>query len=185
MEHELFQSKLKSSVDGALVSSIIRSSSSGLNPHRTAAMELILERSIQERRERMFAKAKNSVRPDPTVQPKRASGAPNIPIQKVRPPAPAPVPQPPSQFLIDDFLSFMTRLPNLEASQGSSEDFVELACRRCNVKQLRRGLRSQSRIYCGLCSSGLKKGTEMKCVGCGTVGAGNVDACTGCHGKFK
>jgi len=77
MEHELFQSELKPSVDGALISGMIRSSSSGLHSHRAAAMELILERSIQERRERMLAKAKNSLRPDPTSQPK--SGAPDIP----------------------------------------------------------------------------------------------------------
>ena len=97
MEYELFRSKLKSSVDGAFVSDIIRSSSSGLNSHRTAAMELILERSIQERRERMSAKAKKSVQPDPTSQPKRTSEAPNVPIPEVKPPAPAPAPVPQQQ----------------------------------------------------------------------------------------
>ena len=70
MEHGLFQSRLKPSVDGALVSGIIRGSSSGLNSHRAAAIELILEGSIRERRERMFTKGKNSLRSDSTPQPK-------------------------------------------------------------------------------------------------------------------
>ena len=77
MEHELFQSVLKPLVDGALVSSMIRRSSSGLHSHRVAAMELIIERSIQERRETMLANAKKSLRPDPTPQPK--TGAQDVP----------------------------------------------------------------------------------------------------------
>ena len=85
MEHELFQSKLKSPIDAILISGIIRSSSSSLNSHRMATMELILERTIRERRERMFGKAKNSVRPDPTPQPKRASEVPSIPTPEVQP----------------------------------------------------------------------------------------------------
>ena len=84
MEHELFQSKLKASVDGALVSEMIRSSSSGLNSHRAAALELIIEKSIQEHRERMTRKAKDSLRPDPTPQPK--SEAPNIPTPQAHSP---------------------------------------------------------------------------------------------------
>ena len=55
MEHELFQSKLKPLVDRALISDAIESSSSGEHPHRAAAIELILERSIRDRRERVLA----------------------------------------------------------------------------------------------------------------------------------
>ena len=55
MEHELFQSKLKPLVDRALISDAIESSCSGEHPHRAAAIELILERSIQDRRERVLA----------------------------------------------------------------------------------------------------------------------------------
>jgi len=93
MEHELFQSELKPSVDGSLVSDIIRSTSSGTNSYRAAAMELIIERSIQERRERKFTKAENSVRPDPTPQPKIE--VLNTPAPQVRSPAPATASQPP------------------------------------------------------------------------------------------
>jgi len=216
MEYELFRTKLKPSVDGALVSDIIRNSSSGLSSHRTAAIELILERSIQERRERIsFVKAKNSGWSDLTIQPKRTSGAPGISIPEVQSPVPTPAPQLPPQSLANGATGFFANLamtvPKHEASQGSSalsepageikvaegeeqsadktnpptsEDFVELVCRRCNVKQLRGGLRGQSRICCGLCS-GTYKGAYMRCVGCRTMGVGNVDACTGCHGKFK
>jgi len=58
MEHELFQSKLKPLVDEASVLKMIRSISSGENSHRAAAVELVLERSVQERRKRMIAKVR-------------------------------------------------------------------------------------------------------------------------------
>jgi len=83
MGYELFRSKLKPSVGGALVSDILRSSSSGLNSHRTVVAELIIEGSIQERRERIFEKAKNSSRSDPIPQAKRTSEAPNTSIPEV------------------------------------------------------------------------------------------------------
>jgi hypothetical protein len=38
----------------------------------TAGMEMITERSIQERRERMFSKAKSTSQPDPAPQPKKS-----------------------------------------------------------------------------------------------------------------
>ena len=97
MEHELFQSELKPSVDSTLLSKIIRSSSSGENSHRTAAMEMIFERSIQERRERAAMKANDSQRPGPTPQLKRSSEGSNISIPRAESPAPAPAPQPASR----------------------------------------------------------------------------------------
>jgi hypothetical protein len=88
MEHEFFQSKLKASVDGALLPGVIRSTSSGENSHRAAAMELVFERSIQERRERVSTKAKDSLQPDPTPQLDRGKPL-KTPIPPVKPPVPA------------------------------------------------------------------------------------------------
>jgi hypothetical protein len=208
MEHELFQSKLKPSVDGALVSDMIRSSSSGLNSHRTAAMELILERSIQERRERMFAKAKNNLRPDPTPQPKRTSEVPNISIPKCNP---LPLPlflQPPSQ-LPNDTTGTATSLVSASAKYEASQDSSALSKPHKKIKKVARReelpadaktnpspsvdfvelecqgchlkqLRSHLRsgVFCNPCSW---PRSRMKCVGCGTIRISDVDACTSCH----
>jgi len=214
MEYELFRYTLKPSVDGALISSIIRSSSSGLNSHRTAVMELMIEGSIQERRERIFEKAKNSSRSDLTPQAKRTGVAPSISIPEARPLAPAPALQPPSQYLPNDTTGTVTILAlasaEYEASQDSSghlkpakkiegvarceeppadvktnpspsEDCVELECGSCHLKIMR------SRLWFGACSQCFfaGEGAKVKCVGCGTIRAGSVDACTGCHRKFK
>ena len=59
MEYELFRSKLKHQADRTLISNIIDSSSSGEHPHRSEAMALVIERSIQERRERMLKKKRD------------------------------------------------------------------------------------------------------------------------------
>jgi hypothetical protein len=97
MEHELFQSKLKRHVDDALLSKIIESSSTGEHPHRTAAMELVIERSVRDRRERMAMKAKNTSRPDLTPQPKGGNA-----VQQEQPPAPIFIPAP--QLLSQSYL---------------------------------------------------------------------------------
>jgi len=211
MEYELFRSKLKPSVDCALIPGIIRRSSSGLNSHRTAAIELIIEGSIQERRERMFEKAKNSPRPDPPSQAKGTNITPNISIPEAQPLAPAPAPQPPSQSLPNDTAGIVTSLMSAsaeyEASQDSpgllkpakkiqgvtrceeppadvktnsspSDDSVELECESCHFKRSRSG--PWSGAFCTRCLS-----IRMKCVGCGTIFVRGVDACTGCHRKFK
>lgn len=86
MQHELFQSKLKNSIDVALLSEIIRSSSSGQNSHRTATMELIFEGSIRARRERALTNVENSLWLDPTPRPMRTCEAPSIPIPQVQTP---------------------------------------------------------------------------------------------------
>jgi len=204
MEHELFQSELKSSVDGVLISGMIRSSSSGLNSHRAAAMELILERSIQDRRERVLAEAGKSLRSDPTPQPK--SRTPDISTSRVQ------SSQLSSQSLPNDTTGTSTSLAwasvKHETSQDSSalskpvknvkvarreeppagiktnssppEVSVKLACSACGVRQLRNCLRGL--VGCGLCTEPY----EMKCTGCGTpYRVHNGDACPSCHGKFK
>jgi len=100
MEHELFQSKLKPLVDVTLLPRTIRGSSSGESPHRTAAMGLIFRRSIQERHERVSTKTKNTLRSDPTTQPKSSdvlgTSIPQVqsPIRTLPTPAPAPTPTP-------------------------------------------------------------------------------------------
>ena len=94
MEHELFQSELKPSVDDSLLSKIIRGSSSGENSHRAAVMGLIFERSVQERRERMATRLRDSLRPGPMPEPKRSNEWLNNSIRPAEPPAPAPAPQP-------------------------------------------------------------------------------------------
>ena len=63
MQHQLFHSKLKQSVEDSSLLEMIETSSSGENPHRAATMEMIFERSIQEHRERAALSAK-----EPTTQ---------------------------------------------------------------------------------------------------------------------
>ena len=207
MEYELFQSELKPSVDGALISSMIRNSSSGLHSHRAATMELILERSIHDRRERMLAKAKNSLPSDPAPQPK--SGAPDIPTPQVKSltPATASPRRPPSRSLPNDTTGVVapasanhepSQVPSapskptkkveggheeppadVKTNPSPSEDFVELVCCKCDVKQPRTGLYGGT--GCSLCFLPW----PMNCTGCGICRVSSVDACTNCHGKFK
>ena len=209
MEHELFQSKLKPSVDVASLSGILRSSSSGQNSHRMAAMELILERSIQERRERISAKVKASLRSDPTPQPKETNEARNSPTLGVQSTTPASAPQQPQFSLLNALVGNAPRLEsasaNCEASQDSqktarkskvarrkdlsvntetnpppSEDVVQLACRICDVKQLRSRIRSG--LYCSSCTGSL---AVMRCVGCRILRISDVVTCTNCNKKFQ
>jgi len=163
MEHELFQSELKPSVDGALISNMIRSTSSGLHSHRAVAMASIFGRSIQERRERTFAKAKDELRPDSAPQP--GVGAPNDTtgrgIEVGRGEGP-PV--------------------DVKTDPSPQEDFVELVRSVCGVKQLRSSI--WCGVGCGLCPAPWH--WQMNCTGCGTPKLGNDDtACASCHRKFK
>jgi len=205
MEHELLQSKLKPPVDSSLVSDITRSISSGTNSYRAAAMELIIERSIQKRRERNFTKAENSLRPDPTPQPKIEM--PNTPAPQVRSPAPAPASQPPPPP-DDATTSPASASAKHEASRSSSspskpakktkkvkgreetprdtksnasrlEEVTQLVCRTCHNKQLRSDLRSG--VHCIFCFWPSK----MKCVGCGVFRVGHVEARANCYRKFE
>jgi len=215
MEYELFRSKLKPSVDGALVSGIIRSSSSGLSSHRTAVMELIIEGSIRERRERTFTKAKNSLQPDPTPQVKMTNEASNMSIPEVQLPVPAPAPQLPSQSLPNDATDIVTTPASASTKHNASPDSPALSKRAKGIKVARgeespadvktnpspsedsveltcrecnvRQLRSLLRngIYCKLCPILWFGGVKMKCVSCGTIRVDDFDSCTGCHHKFK
>ena len=69
IQHELFHSKFKPSVERSLLLDTIKDSPLGENPHRAAAMELIFERTIDDCQERMLAQAKKSSQVDPAVQP--------------------------------------------------------------------------------------------------------------------
>ena len=210
MEHELFQSKLKPLVDSALIPYIIENSSSGEHPYRTAALELILEMSIQERRKRVLAKVKtNTSQQDPPPQPKPSSMVPKPPIQQAQPPVPVPQPQPqpPSGFIAHYFARNVSAPTKVEASSGPptipktvmktevaqqkeppadtpkpvpSEDVVELVCMGCGVKQRRHGLASG--LYCASCP---RSSSVMRCVGCGIVRAECIKICTNCRKKFK
>jgi len=214
MEYKLFRSKLKPSVDGTLVSSIIRSSSSGLSSHRGAVIELMIEGSIRERRERTFTRAKNSLRPDPTPQAKRTSETPNMPIPEVRLSTPAPAPQLPSQSLPNDANGIVTSLASASAKYNTSPDSPALP-RRTNGIEIARGEESPADVktnpspsedsvelaclscgirqlrgclwngvYCRPCPSWFG-GVKMKCVGCDTIRTDDVGVCTSCHRTFK
>ena len=211
MEYELFRSKLKPSVDGALVSGIIRSSSSGLNSHRTAAMELIIEGAIQERRERMFEKGKNNLQPDPTPQAKMTSEAPNTSVPEMQLPAPAPAPQPPSQSPPNDSTTGIVTSPaSASVKHNASTDSPALSKRKkgievarskkplADVKPNPSPFEDFVELECESCH--LKRSrislwfgssctrcpcTMVRCVGCGTTRASGIDSCTGCRRKFK
>jgi hypothetical protein len=215
MEHEFFKSKLKRSVDVSLVSDIIRSSSLGLDLHRTAAIELVLETSIEERRERMFTKAKNSIQPDPTPQSKWANEAPGTPTPQVQSPAPAPATQPPSQSLPDDTAGIVTGTASASTKYEGSQDpsppsepakMIKKVAPRSEPPAGVETKPSPSEVFvelaCCMCDvkqprSGLRGdfrcslcpgnffGSWMKCVGCGTTRYPGVDACIICQGKFK
>lgn len=90
MEHDLFCSRLKPLVDRTLLFNIIEGSCLGEHPHRAAAMELVLGRSIQQRRERMLVKVKDP-QPDPNMQHQSSEDL----TPQLQPPTPAT--QPPSQ----------------------------------------------------------------------------------------
>ena len=206
MEHELFQSKLKPLVDRALLSDIIESSSTGEHPHRAAAMELILERSIQERLERKLTKVKNSEQPNPAPQPEGSSETPITPIQKVKPLAPPPASQPPprqsSGFRLASLLEGFGEPQDLSTSSKpagkfkavrleeppadikanplSSDVVVELVCGGCRVK--RPISRLWSKTHCPSCPT---FSDIMRCARCETIRTENVKACTSCHGEFK
>jgi len=212
MEYELFRSKLKPSIDGALIPGMIRGSSSGLNSHRTAAMELIIEGSIQERRERMFEKAKKNLRPDPIPQPKRTSEARNISIPEVQPSVPPPAPQPPSQSLPNGTTETVTSPKPASSKYKASEDSWAFSG---YVKNIRKAVQHEEppadvktnpsslddfvELVCRVCSarqlrSRLWDGVycspcpllvKMRCVGCDTIRVDDVRACTGCHRVFK
>ena len=214
MEYELFRSKLKPSIDGALIPSIIRRSSSGLNSYRTTVMELMIEGSIQERRERMLEKAKKSLLPDPTPQAKRTSEAPNMSIPEVTSTAPAPAPQLQSQSLPNDATGIVTSPASASAEYNTPPDPSALSrparkkkrpvrCRKPPADVETNPPPSDSEDFveleCESCHSKQLRSIllpsvvcrqlfclgSLKCVACGTIRVDDVDTCTGCHRTFK
>ena len=163
MEYELFRSKLKPSVDGALVSGIIRSSWSGLNSHRMAVMELIVEGSIRDRRERIFGEAKNSLRSDSIPQAEKASEAPNMSIPEVQLSAPAPAPQPPSQSLSDDATGIATNPALASVKYNTSPDSPALSKRAKRIK-VARSEKPPADFKTNLSPS--EDSVELECEGC-------------------
>jgi len=215
MEHELFRSKLKPSVDGALLSNIIRGSSSGGNSHRAAAMELVLERSVQERRQRTSnggRKGKKS-RQTPAPQLEKSSEEPSISIPQVQSPTPSPAPQLRSQSSTTATIDPSPGVPSVfgkpEASSGSSA--LSKSARDVKAAQreeppvdtktnppppsedtvqlvCRKCGANQSRSHLRsrvYCSFCIGWPRAMKCLDCGIIRSNDVEACTGCYKKFK
>ena len=212
MEHELFQSKLKPSDDGASALNIIRDSSSGENSHRAAAIELVLERSIQERRKRMSAKMKSTSRSEPVPQPERCSGKPDISIPRVQVPTPSPAPQPPIRSSPMTTLDLFLGSPSLSGKPATSLNSSTLSKPARKVETTRREKppvdaetnpsptedtvklicqscnvkQRRSHLRSGVyCSSCVGLGATMKCTGCGRIRVDDIKACTKCHRKFK
>lgn len=96
MEYKLYHSKLKPLVNRTLIRNVIESSSTGEYPHHSVAMELIIEKSIQEHRKKIL-KAKNGSKPASAPRPKTSTKAPTAPTPQAKPPAPVPAPRSVSQ----------------------------------------------------------------------------------------
>ena len=100
MQHKLFHSKFRPSVEDSSLLEIIRSSSSGENPHRAASMELVFEKSIREHRERINAGARESKTQPSSVTPlvtdKKPVTAKPVPVksEEKKPPPPKPTSEP-------------------------------------------------------------------------------------------
>jgi len=186
MEYELFQSKLKPSVDCASVSGIIRSSSSGLNSHRTAVMELIIEGSIQERHERMLAEAKNSLRPDPTPQVKMTGVVPDMSITEVRSTAPVPAPQPPSQSLPNDATDIVTSPASTSAKYSAPPDSLALSGPTKKKKGVARSEKPPADVKANLSPSDPEAFVKLECEGCHSKRSRSIllwtgASCKRCH----
>jgi hypothetical protein len=213
MEHEFFQSKLKASVDGASLPGIIRSTSSGENSHRAAAMELVFERSIRERRERVSTKAKDSLQPDPTLQLDRSKPL-KTPIPPVKPPVPALASPPPLQSSSDASTNVLAKPASPSTTHEVSPDSPSIFSK--PAKKAKKAAREEppadakvnssasgdivrlacscrgadklrrharTSVRCNYCPGSL---VGMKCISCGTVKVrdGN-SACSDCRRKFE
>lgn len=209
MEHEIFHSELKPSIDDGSLSKIIRCSSSGENSHRAAAMVLIFERSVRERRERMATRVRDSLRQRPPPEPKRSNERVNNPVQSAGPLAPAPqpvsrpppklqstsgeaaqnlkpVPRPePTQKTIpavtqNDTSTHRKSMPNLRTSDSKPPEDTFL---RCSVRSCRVSLgRNELKdgLYCGVCQNR----AATLCANCGVCRNTIVKHCKGCGLKF-
>ena len=214
MEHELFQCELKPLVGTTSLSKMIRSTSSGENPHRAAVMELLLDRSIQERRGRTLTKVRIRPRSDPTPQPKKSKDPLKISIPQVEPPTSLPAPQPPSQSSPNTNTKLRPiRLVSSSAKCEPSLDWPILprSAKDANVLRYEEDPPPDANtnaplpedivgLRCRTCSFGqlrsqLRSGVYcefcfrataiMKCVGCGTIMINDTDTCTNCRRRFK
>ena len=170
---------------------MIESSSSGEHPHRMVAMGLILERSIQERRERISVKAEVS-QTDLAHQPKRCSETTNALIPKVTPtlqplsssdlppssakteaskdPSTSSGPAKKSQTVLHEKSPTDTKVDSL---------LSELVCQVCRVKHPIKRLSLQ--VFCPVCPGW----AFVKCDTCGESRVRNVDTCAKCYRRFK
>lgn len=213
MEHQLFQSKLKPLIDGNLLSKIIRSSSSGETPHRTAAMELIFERSVRERRERAVARVRDSLQPDPVPDPRRNEGL-DAPIQPAEPPAPTPRPvsRTPSDPRASWFFTSETAhnpklIPRPKPTQRAIPvaTQVDTGAHRSSMPNMRAHdsdseAPEETFLKCSIPSCGASLGRKrlkhglycrvcssqkvMRCANCGVRRSKEVKKCGGCGMKF-
>ena len=208
MEYELFRSKLKPLVDCASIVNIIDNSSSGEHPHRTAAVGLILERSIEERRKRMLEKVQKASQPDPTSQPECSTKTPTGLTSESQlqplPLAPVPVPQPlphssSSSILASAPARTEALLQPSTLSEPEKEAKVEpkpLASTKTNLS----GGHTVKRVCfgCGAvapsigcqshnspCFYGAHKEPPLKCTGCGTRTDRRTNFCVSCVGRFE
>ena len=203
MEHEIFQSELKPSVNGDLLSKIIRSSSSGENSHCAAAMVLIFERSVRERHERMAARVRDSLRPGPVPEPKRNNEPLNNPIRLVEPqpvswpplkPQSTPRetaqnPKPASRSeqirsvaeLWREMGGHRNSVPDSRMSHSKTPKDTYL---RCPVKSCRAALgrdELEDGLYCSVCPTQ----TTMLCANCGVRRSTQDKNCSGCRLRFS
>jgi hypothetical protein len=212
MEHELFQSKLKPSVNDALLSKIIRSSSLGEYSHRAAVMGLVFERSIRERCKRDFAKVEDSLQPDPALQLKGSEPL-KVPIPSAEFPIPTPTlplpPQPSPNASIDvparPAPSFAIHeaplhLPTLSKLAQKANKATRRGGPQANAKANPPPSEDTTQLACSSCGATQRRSDlrysvgcgscpalfdMMKCVGCGSVRRGDIEACTGCRRKFE
>ena len=198
MEYELFRSELKPLVDCISIINIIENSSSGEHPHRTAAVGLILERSIEERRKRMLEKVQKASRQDPTSQPESSTGTPTALISEsqVQPLAPVPVPlslsSSSSTLAPASAQAEAPPEPEKEAmaeckpsanteTNLSREHTVKRACYGCGNIAPYTGHQSHN----SLCLLGAYNDPPLMCTGCGTLTVRRANICVKCSGKFE
>ena len=171
MEYELFRSKLKPLVDRTLIPNIIENSSSGEHPHHAVAMGLILESSIQERRERM-SKTTNASQPDSTPKAEGNTEIENVPIRQALLFVAVPPKLTPSEPRKVKPLKKLSP-PAKTTPSPSREHTVKATCVLC-------GFTGNGWFHAISCPDGV-----LKCDSCGTKWAMGATACANCHGKLN
>ena len=155
MEHKLFQTKLKSVMDSDSLFKVIKGSSLGEHPYRATVMQLIVERSIEERRKRMTTKVNDTPQSDPGTTGETTIMTTIIPTQQAEKPRAVP------QLLSSTSVSVSTTSAKEKSPKNSMPvpmDDVRLVCGQCNGELL-----WFIGLHCLSCPPGL-----MKCSGCGS-----------------